>query len=87
MSKKLRNFTAQFKLETVLDGLRGEKDEETYSLFLKASVIGLGFSNIGDMRKIEADYQMIKQHWHRKAGLSHLNKRPHLHPSCIALRT
>lgn len=25
MSKKRRNFTAQFKLETVLDGLRGEK--------------------------------------------------------------
>ena len=25
MSKKRRNFSAQFKLETVLDGLRGEK--------------------------------------------------------------
>ena len=25
MSKKRRNFTAQFKLETVLDGIRGEK--------------------------------------------------------------
>lgn len=25
MSKKRRNFTAQLKLETVLDGLRGEK--------------------------------------------------------------
>lgn len=25
MNKKRRNFTAQFKLETVLDGLRGEK--------------------------------------------------------------
>lgn len=25
MSKQRRNFTAQFKLETVLDGLRGEK--------------------------------------------------------------
>lgn len=25
MSKKRRNFTARFKLETVLDGLRGEK--------------------------------------------------------------
>ena len=26
MSKKRRNFSAQFKLETVLDGLRGGKD-------------------------------------------------------------
>lgn len=39
------------------------RDEETYNLFLKKKVIGLGFSNLGDLNKLAPNREAFKRAW------------------------
>ena len=67
MSKKRRSFTAQFKFETVLDGLRGEKSvaqicrerDITESLYYKwrDAFVERGAQGFEDQRSSQRDEQ------------------------------
>jgi hypothetical protein len=46
-------------------GVYPRRDEETYRLFLDHGVIGIGFGNLGDMRKIPPDAQAVREEWQR----------------------
>lgn len=40
-----------------------KRDKETYNLFLNERVIGLGFSHLGDLRKLEPNFEAFKAAW------------------------
>jgi hypothetical protein len=39
------------------------RDKETYEMFLNKNAIGLGFSHLGDLRKLEPTYDAFKAAW------------------------
>ncbi|MBZ0321285.1 MAG: hypothetical protein K8L91_33025 [Anaerolineae bacterium] len=46
------------------------RDQETYQMFLDNQCIGLGFSNLGDLRKIEPDLESFRDKWNKKHWFS-----------------
>lgn len=46
------------------------RDQETYQMFLDKQSIGLGFSNLGDLRSIEPDLEAFRNKWNRKHWFS-----------------
>ncbi len=43
-----------------------QRNQVTYDLFTKSGVIGIGFSNLGDLRKIPPTYESVKEAWAKK---------------------
>lgn len=46
------------------------RDQETYQMFLDQRRIGLGFSNLGDLRNIEPDLESFRSKWNKKHWFS-----------------